>query len=258
MKLVISEIFHNIQGEGIWQGTPSFFLRTAGCSIKCPSCDTIYSWAKERAEGLSKSAYFEIDTDDIVMQIVETHLKYIVFTGGEPVEQIEPLVEIMKHDLLKNRIFTIETSGNIDFDPTPFHMISISPKMAGMMGRKLPHTRYLHLPKLIETAFLKRRMVQLKYVIATLEDLHEAQSLTMDIVPEKYRGMITVIFQPNNLNFSAESNPINGITSYLENLKNMTSQFMAGVKNAGFYQFFPHTRVLMQNHWLLYGRHRGT
>jgi len=35
MKIRYSEIFHSIQGEGKWVGTPSVFLRTFGCNLTC-------------------------------------------------------------------------------------------------------------------------------------------------------------------------------------------------------------------------------
>ena len=40
----IHETFQEtIQGEGYWSGTPSDFIRLAGCPVKCPWCDTGYS-----------------------------------------------------------------------------------------------------------------------------------------------------------------------------------------------------------------------
>ncbi len=35
-KLKVAEIFHSLQGEGLWAGVPSVFLRTFGCNFKCP------------------------------------------------------------------------------------------------------------------------------------------------------------------------------------------------------------------------------
>lgn len=33
MKLPIAEIFHSIQGEGVWTGAPMLFVRLAGCNV---------------------------------------------------------------------------------------------------------------------------------------------------------------------------------------------------------------------------------
>ena len=35
-KLKVSELFNSIQGEGRYVGVPSLFLRTFGCSLRCP------------------------------------------------------------------------------------------------------------------------------------------------------------------------------------------------------------------------------
>ena len=43
--LPIAETFDSIQGEGSLLGTPSFFIRTAGCNLRCTWCDPPYaSW----------------------------------------------------------------------------------------------------------------------------------------------------------------------------------------------------------------------
>lgn len=35
MKIRVAEIFYSLQGEGLYQGTPSIFLRTFGCNFRC-------------------------------------------------------------------------------------------------------------------------------------------------------------------------------------------------------------------------------
>ena len=38
----INNIFKSIQGEGRYAGFPVVFIRTSGCTRKCPWCDTQY------------------------------------------------------------------------------------------------------------------------------------------------------------------------------------------------------------------------
>ncbi len=42
----INEIFYSLQGEGLLVGTPSVFIRTSGCNLRCTYCDTIYAYEK--------------------------------------------------------------------------------------------------------------------------------------------------------------------------------------------------------------------
>ena len=39
-RLPIQERFVSIQGEGLYTGTPSSFIRVSGCNLRCAWCDT--------------------------------------------------------------------------------------------------------------------------------------------------------------------------------------------------------------------------
>ncbi len=91
MKLRLSEIYCSVQGEGPRVGTPTIFVRLAGCNLRCPGwpCDTQHAIdpSKYRQEWLSFSA------DDLV-KLVRSHAHYdtihnICITGGEPFLQPE-------------------------------------------------------------------------------------------------------------------------------------------------------------------------
>ena len=49
-KLVVSEKFYSIQGEGQTMGVPAVFLRLGGCNLLCKGkgwvCDSIEVWKK--------------------------------------------------------------------------------------------------------------------------------------------------------------------------------------------------------------------
>ena len=46
--MFISEIYQSNQGEGQLTGTPSVFVRTSGCNLRCGFCDTPFaSWHPE-------------------------------------------------------------------------------------------------------------------------------------------------------------------------------------------------------------------
>src|SRR6202162_2820434 len=43
-KMVITEIFKSIQGEGTRAGLPCIFVRLTGCNLRCTWCDTAYAF----------------------------------------------------------------------------------------------------------------------------------------------------------------------------------------------------------------------
>lgn len=73
----VHSIFHTIQGEGVFCGTPAIFIRLAGCNLQCPSCDTDYTSKRER-----------MPANIILQRCVNFATKgLIVITGGEPFRQ---------------------------------------------------------------------------------------------------------------------------------------------------------------------------
>lgn len=119
-SLRIAEIFASVQGEGIWAGIPSSFVRVSGCNLRCVWCDTPYaSW---HPEGPVK------DIESILAHLSKHHLDHVVLTGGEPMlfEPIEALASGLKQ---AGKTITIETAGTIYRD-LPCDLMSISPKLA--------------------------------------------------------------------------------------------------------------------------------
>ena len=43
--LPVMESFYSIQGEGYHSGKPAYFVRLAGCNVKCSWCDVKESWS---------------------------------------------------------------------------------------------------------------------------------------------------------------------------------------------------------------------
>src|ERR1700687_4734913 len=75
-KLKIAEIFYSIQGEGMLAGTPSVFVRTSGCNLRCVGCDTPYtSWKPEGQE---------LMLGQILGDVRKRWATHVVVTGGEP------------------------------------------------------------------------------------------------------------------------------------------------------------------------------
>lgn len=117
--LKIVEIFPSIQGEGLRQGSPTVFIRLAGCNLHCSFCDTKYAWEGGRSRT-------EAAVADTVGRIRKTYpAEWVCLTGGEPLLQdIGPLVRRLKDDGLK---IQIETNGLLH-RPLPIDWVTVSPK----------------------------------------------------------------------------------------------------------------------------------
>ena len=116
----ISEIFHSVQGEGKFTGTPSVFIRTSGCNLRCWFCDTRYaSWEPEGDSW---------NVDAIVDAATKWTTSHVVITGGEPMifDEIQELCEELHR---KKRHITIETAGTIQRN-IACDLWSISPKLS--------------------------------------------------------------------------------------------------------------------------------
>ena len=99
----IAEIYHSIQGEGELTGTPSTFVRTSGCNLRCTFCDTPFtSWEPEGDD---------LSVRRIVEAVSELGCPHVVLTGGEPMlfAELIPLCEKLRAD---GRHITIETGRN--------------------------------------------------------------------------------------------------------------------------------------------------
>ncbi|MFM8214655.1 MAG: 7-carboxy-7-deazaguanine synthase QueE [Pirellula sp.] len=116
----ISEIFQSVQGEGFLTGTPSIFIRTSGCNLRCWYCDTRYaSW---EPEGPNHSV------PEILKQIEDFRIEHVVVTGGEPMI-FDSLPDLCRELKVRGKHVTIETAGTID-RPVPCDLWSISPKLS--------------------------------------------------------------------------------------------------------------------------------
>ena len=163
----IAEIFHSIQGEGEYAGTPSVFVRTTGCNLRCWFCDTPYT--SIRPEGSHR------DWQEVLRAVLEFECPHVVLTGGEPLLQPEivPLAQALRDE---HRIVTVETAGTI-FRPVEADLMSISPKLSNstphLVNRWLErHERDRDRPGALRQ-LMSRSRYQLKFVVDQPVDLDE-------------------------------------------------------------------------------------
>jgi len=116
--MFIAETFVSIQGEGLLAGTPSFFIRTSGCNMRCRWCDTPYtSWLPE---GGRRSI------EELVAEASGSGVPSAVVTGGEPLLQRE-VGDLTRGLRAAGLHVTVETAGTLA-PAFECDLLSVSPK----------------------------------------------------------------------------------------------------------------------------------
>jgi len=173
----IAEIYASLQGEGLLAGTPSTFVRTSGCNLRCSWCDTPFtSWQPEGSER---------GVDDVLAAVDALEPQHVVVTGGEPMLFAE-VADLCRRLRAAGRHVTIETAGTVWLD-APADLMSISPKLAtSAPPADTPgNWRGRHEAARRDDAVLLRLMAaspyQLKFVIDSPADIAETLAWIADL-----------------------------------------------------------------------------
>lgn len=176
-SMIIAEEFVSIQGEGSLVGTPSYFIRTTGCPLRCAWCDEpSTSWAPKGGRHA---------VNDIVERVSAAGVHHVVLTGGEPFSQLAS-VELANRLRAAGHHLTIETSGAVERPGLAADLISISPKLAHSTpkrrGENLAerHNILRRNPSLLRSLISSAFDWQIKFVVRAADinrDLAEAEAL---------------------------------------------------------------------------------
>ncbi len=117
--LKVNDIFWSAQGEGLNSGLSAIFIRLAGCSLRCPYCDTRGAWRGGREMAAPEIAAVVDDLRSV------TPGAGLVLTGGEPLEQdLEELVKLLQ----RRRCFVAVETNGLHVQDLPFDWWTVSPK----------------------------------------------------------------------------------------------------------------------------------
>ena len=165
----VSEIFKSIEGEGLRTGLPAVFIRLHGCNLRCSYCDSMYA-----VEG---NDYKQINVAQILDAVKEYgDITHVTLTGGEPL--IHPDVENLLRQLsdIGYRV-NIETNGTIPCKwhfPGLFYTMDWKCKSSGMTAKmKMENLETLGADDV------------LKFVVGTVEDLEETESVVKKLAEKK-------------------------------------------------------------------------
>lgn len=186
----IAELFASLQGEGLLTGTPSLFVRTSGCNLRCWFCDTPYtSWEPEGEER---------SVDEILDWAADRPERHAVITGGEPMLFSE-IVELSARLRESGRHVTIETAGTLD-QPVACDLMSISPKLSNSTpsADRDPHWSRAHESRRMVPTVLRRLVAeyayQLKFVVDSPADCEEVERF-LEGLPEVDRDRVLLMPQ---------------------------------------------------------------
>jgi len=170
----IHEIFRSLQGEGVMIGTPTVFIRTVGCNLRCEWCDT-----QEAYEGGQ-----DMSVEQILAKVEEFKTQFICLTGGEPMLQ-KDIIKLMNRLLEKCYQVTLETNGTLSLEDVPCSeslLISMDVKCpsSGMQDRTM-----------VSNIELLSPADQLKFIVADKNDLRYAENII-----KEYDIKANIIFTP--------------------------------------------------------------
>lgn len=119
-SLVVSEIFHSLQGEASRIGLPTVFIRLTGCPLRCTWCDTEHAFSGGQRMSLAA----------ILDKAAEYGARQICVTGGEPLAQKNCLALLTSlcdagYDV------SLETSGALD-------IAGVDPRVSRIVDLKAP------------------------------------------------------------------------------------------------------------------------
>lgn len=146
-KLEVKSIFATLQGEGLFVGVPSVFIRLGGCNLACDFCDTEFEDATitPLADIMQKIKDIALNDNGVRVR------RLVVITGGEPLRQ--NIVLLCEQLLADGFAVQIETNGTLYRDLPEKVDIVCSPKNTGR--------GYMHIRE-----DLLRRISAFKFIIS--------------------------------------------------------------------------------------------
>jgi 7-carboxy-7-deazaguanine synthase len=194
MTYAVKEIFYTLQGEGMRAGRPAVFCRFAGCNLWngreedradaiCKFCDTQFVGTDGEGGGKFERA------GDLAHAIAarwpsngDGAKRYVVFTGGEPLLQLDEALIIAVH--AQGFEIAVETNGTIKA-PDGIDWICVSPKAGAQLVQrrgnelKLVYPQIGAEPERFEDLAFEHLLLQPMWGDKTTDNMHAAARYCM-------------------------------------------------------------------------------
>ncbi len=159
--LKINEIFYSIQGESLFAGKPTVFVRVATCNLRCTYCDTRYAFWEGRVRSV----------EDVMTEVRQFPTKFACLTGGEPLGQ-KASYELMRRLAGEGYTVSLETGGGFSVKDVPASIIKI-------LDVKTPESGECG-AMVWENLDLMTSQDQIKFVVCSKADFDWAAKLCQD------------------------------------------------------------------------------
>lgn len=107
-QIPVIEEFLSIEGEGSRAGRLCYFVRVAGCNLRCSYCDSTYSYDECNAEWKT--------VEQIFANLQKSQCDLITLTGGEPLLNEAVCKELLPMLIDYKKEVNIETNGSVDIE----------------------------------------------------------------------------------------------------------------------------------------------
>lgn len=161
----VVEIFESINGEGKKAGQLALFIRFQKCNLNCSYCDT--KWANK-----DDSPYSLMSLEELYKKVVESGIKNITITGGEPL--LQENIEIFLKKLAENPEISVEIETNGSINLKKFREIKNGPSFT--MDYKLPKSNMEKFMDLENFKYLTKKDT-VKFVASDIDDLEIAREI---------------------------------------------------------------------------------
>lgn len=160
-KILITEIFHSLQGETSLAGIPFAFIRLTGCNLRCTYCDSAYAFKGGTLRTI----------EEILAEIKPFQVKHVLLTGGEPLLQrpVPALIEALRTEGYE---VSIETHGEVSIE-------KVAPSARIVMDVKTPASKMARGNWRKNLPFLKSTD-EVKFVIASENDYAWAKNIVRE------------------------------------------------------------------------------
>lgn len=213
----LNEVFIGLEGEGVYTGVPTVFVRTQGCNIRCSTCDSKDTWTADLGHDdswLSSHIYesshsYESSVDSLTSYINGSGVSRVSFTGGNPCLYLPEILETLDrvNSTGRPKQFNLEHPGRFflpqDANVERFNDVCFDIK-APSTGAQSTEDDLKQLWAIYKNVLSPR--LQLKLVFSDLDDLKfyiEILNKYCFQCPVYFSPMITQVLGDNIMNSGA-------------------------------------------------------